>query len=212
MISREIASILLKIKAVFLRPDELFVWASGIESPIYCDNRLILSYPEERKKIELELAKLIINNISDYKIIAGTSTAGIPHAAYISEILNLPMIYVRGSEKDHGRKNNIEGRVSPGDNIIVIEDLISTGNSAIKVANILRDSGANVLGIVSIFNYNIKFGFENFKKNNLKILSLTNFDILLEVAIEKKIINIPDVKKLEKFKFDLNSFQENIIK
>jgi orotate phosphoribosyltransferase len=196
MIAKEIANILLKIKAVFLRPNEPFTWASGIKSPIYCDNRLIISFPEERKKIENSLADLISRNFPDCEVIAGTGTAGIPHAAYVSWIMNLPMIYVRGSEKDHGRKNLMEGNIEPNQKTVVIEDLISTGGSVISAVRALRNFGANVLGTVSIFTYNMESGMRNLKSNNIKNISLVTFDELLETALENKFITEEDFQKL----------------
>ncbi|MDR1364182.1 MAG: orotate phosphoribosyltransferase [Oscillospiraceae bacterium] len=199
MTSEEISKILLEIKSIFLRPDKPFIWASGIKSPIYCDNRLILSYPEIRSKIEAAFAELINKNFPECEVVAGTSTAGIPHAAYVSEILNLPMIYVRNTEKFHGRKNIIEGKIEPGQNVVVIEDLISTGGSSIKVAKILKKANMEVLGVVSIFNYNMKNSIQNFKTNEIKFVSLTTLDILLKVAIEQNFINDLGFRKLKIF-------------
>ena len=166
-LERIVARNLLKIKAVFLRPNEPFTWASGIKSPIYCDNRLTLSYVETRKVVEEGLAEIIRNHFPTCEVVMGTSTAGIPHAAYVSEILNLPMGYVRGGAKDHGRGNQIEGVVPVGKNVVVIEDLISTAGSSIEVVNILREAGCNVLGIASIFTYNLKKGTERLQAANV---------------------------------------------
>ncbi|MDR1240752.1 MAG: orotate phosphoribosyltransferase [Oscillospiraceae bacterium] len=210
--SNKISDVLLKIKAIFLSPNEPFTWASGIKSPIYCDSRIILSYPEERSQIERSIASAINENFPEREILAGTSTAGIAHAAYVSDILNLPMVYVRGSEKDHGRKNLIEGKISKDQKVVVIEDLISTGSSAVNVVKNLRNVDANVLGVISIFSYNMNISSDNFKKNYVKNVSLSTFDELLEVAVLKKIISVSDVEKLIKFRenphdfgwFDLN--------
>ena len=162
-LAKEVASNLLKIKAVFLKPNDPFTWASGIKSPIYCDNRLTLSYPETRKVVEDGLAEVIKEHFPTCEVVMGTSTAGIPHAAYVSEILNLPMGYVRGGAKDHGRGNQIEGVVPVGKDVVVIEDLISTAGSSIEVVEVLREAGCNVLGIASIFTYNLQKGIDTIK-------------------------------------------------
>ena len=176
---KKIASILLDIKAVFLRPNDPFTWASGIRSPIYCDNRLILSYPDARKTVEQGMADNIKKHYPDCQVIAGTSTAGIAHAAYVSDILNLPMVYVRGSAKDHGRNNQIEGRIEPGQKVVVVEDLISTGGSVIDVVNVLREQGCEVLGIASIFTYGLANGLKRLEEANVKNVSLSNYDALI---------------------------------
>ena len=198
-LSYEVASSLLKIKAVFLRPNEPFTWASGIKSPIYCDNRLTLSYPDVRKIIENGLAELIKEYYPSCEVVMGTSTAGIPHAAYVSEILNLPMGYVRGGAKDHGRGNQIEGVVPKGKNVVVIEDLISTAGSSIEVVSILKEAGCNVLGIASIFSYELKKGIERLKKANVINHSLSNFSTLIEVSNSMGYIEEKDVAKIKKF-------------
>lgn len=194
------AKILLGIKAVFLRPDEPFTWASGIRSPIYCDNRLILSYPEARRAVEQGLAENIRTHYPQAELIAGTSTAGIAHAALVAEIMNLPMAYVRGSAKDHGRNNQIEGRVEKGQKVVVVEDLISTGGSVIDVVNVLREAGAEVLGIASIFTYGLKKGLERLQSAGVKNVSLSNYDVLIEAALEENYIRESDVKKLHAFR------------
>ncbi len=183
MKNKEIAEALIKIKAVELRPNknDWFTWASGIKSPIYCDNRLTLSYPEIRKKIAISIAEIIKNNYDEVECIAGTATAGIPHAAWISDVLNLPMIYVRSSNKDHGKNNQIEGRVEVGKKVVLIEDLISTGISSVNAALALKDAGIEILAVISIFNYNLAKAEENFKKNNIKYESLTDYDTLMEI-------------------------------
>ena len=195
----EVASSLLKIKAVFLRPNDPFTWASGIKSPIYCDNRLTLSYPEIRDIVENGLAELIKEYYPTCEVVMGTSTAGIPHAAYVSSILNLPMGYVRGGAKDHGRGNQIEGVVPKGKNVVVIEDLISTAGSSIEVVNILKEAGCNVLGIASIFSYELKKGIDRLKEANVINHSLSNFTTLIEVSNQMGYIEEKDVSKIKKF-------------
>ena len=208
---KKIAKHLLDIGAVFLRPDQPFTWASGIESPIYCDNRLTLSYPEVRKEIENGLADIIKNEFKDCEGVFGTSTAGIAHAAIVSEILGLPMGYVRGSAKDHGRTNQIEGRVIEGSKVVVVEDLISTGGSCVDVVNVLRNAKCEVLGIVSIFTYGMKKGLDNLEKNNVKNVSLSNLDALVKVAVEYWFIKESDIKKILAFRENpTNSNWKNI--
>ena len=194
-----VARNLLKIKAVFLRPNEPFTWASGIKSPIYCDNRLTLSFVDTRKVVEEGLAQIIKEHYPTAEVIMGTSTAGIPHAAYVSEILSLPMGYVRGGAKDHGRENQIEGVVPVGKNVVVIEDLISTAGSSIEVVNILREAGCNVLGIASIFTYNLKKGIDRLAEANVINHSLSNFEVLAKVAAEENYIEEKDLAKVLKF-------------
>ena len=196
---RDIAKTLLSIQAVFLRPEEPFTWASGIKSPIYCDNRLILSYPDARRQVEQGLAQLIRENYPDCQILAGTATAGIAHAALVADILNLPMAYVRGSAKDHGRQNQIEGKIDPGQKVVVVEDLISTGGSVIDVVNTLRENGAIVLGIVSIFTYGMEKGLERLAKADMKNVSLTDYHTLCEVAAEEGYIKAEDLARLAVF-------------
>lgn len=195
----EVAKNLLKIKAVFLKPNDPFTWASGIKSPIYCDNRLTLSYPETRKVVEEGLAQLIKENYPTCEVIMGTSTAGIAHAAYVSDILDLPMGYVRGGAKDHGRGNQIEGVVPVGKDVVVIEDLISTAGSSIEVVEVLREAGCNVLGIASIFTYNLQKGKDRLAQANVINHSLSNFETLVNVACEEKYINESDINKVLKF-------------
>ncbi|NMB92792.1 MAG: orotate phosphoribosyltransferase [Flexilinea flocculi] len=196
----KIARHLLEIGAIFLRPNDPFTWVSGIVSPIYCDNRLTLSYPEVRREIEQGLAEIIRSHFPTCQAVYGTSTAGIPHASLTADILNLPMGYVRAGAKDHGRNNQIEGRIEPGWDVVVIEDLISTASSAIQVVEILRDAGCNVLGIVSIFTYGMNKGLENLREANVINISLSDFDTLIETALEKRIIELSDVKKLLAFR------------
>ena len=198
-LAKEVASNLLKIKAVFLKPNDPFTWASGIKSPIYCDNRLTLSYPETRKVVEFGLAEVIKEHFPTCEVVMGTSTAGIPHAAYVSEILNLPMGYVRGGAKDHGRGNQIEGVVPVGKDVVVIEDLISTAGSSIEVVEVLREAGCNVLGIASIFTYNLKKGIDRLAQANVINHSLSNFETLVEVAAELNYISESDINKVLKF-------------
>lgn len=196
---KTIASDLLKIKAVFLKPNDPFTWASGIKSPIYCDNRLTLSYPEVRKDVENGLAQLVKEYYPDCEMLMGTSTAGIPHAAIVSEILNLPMGYVRSGAKDHGRKNQIEGISPEGKKVVVIEDLISTGGSVIEVCDILKEAGAIVLGIASIFTYQLEKGVVRLKEAGYTNHSLSNFTALTKIAVEEGYIKKEDEKKLEAF-------------
>ncbi len=195
----EVAKNLLKIKAVFLKPNDPFTWASGIKSPIYCDNRLTLSYPEVRKVVENGLAETIKTFYPTCEVVIGTSTAGIAHAAYVSDILNQPMGYVRGGAKDHGRGNQIEGVVPVGKNVVVVEDLISTAGSAIEVVNVLREAGANVLGIASIFTYGLQKGIDRLAEANVENHSLSNFETLVKVAAEENYISEADIAKILKF-------------
>lgn len=195
-----IASDLLKIKAVFLRPEEPFTWASGIKSPIYCDNRLTLTAPEVRTDVENALAGLIREKYPNAEVLMGTSTAGIAHAAITAHILNLPMGYVRSGAKDHGRQNQIEGKLEKGQKVVVVEDLISTGGSVIEVVNVLREAGADVLGIVSIFTYGMKKGLERLAEANVENTSLTDFDCVIRVAAEQGYIKHEDVERLTAFR------------
>ena len=197
---KKIASCLLEIKAVFLRPQQPFTWASGIQSPIYCDNRLTLSYPAIRDQVEQGLAENIRKHYPDCEVVAGTSTAGIAHAALVANILGLPMCYVRSSAKDHGRNNQIEGKVEKGQKVVVVEDLISTGGSVIEVVNVLREAGAQVLGIASIFTYGLQKGIDRMNDAQVKNVSLSNYDALVEVALEQNYTQPDDVKKLQAFR------------
>ena len=194
-----VAKNLLKIKAVYLKPNDPFTWASGIKSPIYCDNRLTLSYPDVRKTVEQGLADTIKKYYPDVEVIEGTSTAGIAHAAMVAEILGLPMGYVRGGAKDHGRGNQIEGIVPEGKKVVVVEDLISTAGSSLEVVDVLKEAGANVLGIVSIFTYGLKKGIERLAAANCENHSLSNFETLVNVAAQEKYISESDIKKVLKF-------------
>ncbi|MEE0921708.1 MAG: orotate phosphoribosyltransferase [Paludibacteraceae bacterium] len=195
-----IAEDLLKIKAVFLRPNEPFTWASGIKSPIYCDNRLTLSDTQVRNDVENGLAALIREHYPQAEVLMGTSTAGIAHAAITATILDLPMGYVRSGAKDHGRGNQIEGKLLPGQKVVVVEDLISTGGSCIEVVNVLREAGADVLGIVSIFTYGMKKGLERLAAAEVKNVSLCDLDTLVEVAADKAYIAPEDKERLIKFR------------
>lgn len=198
-----IAQQLLKIRAVFLRPDEPFTWASGIKSPIYCDNRIILSYPEARDIVEHAIAQTVEERFPECEVLMGTSTAGIAHAAIAASIMGKPMGYVRGSAKDHGRGNRIEGRLEKGQKVVVIEDLISTGGSCIEVVEALRESGADVLGIVSIFTYGLKKGLERLAEAHVQNFSLSNFDTLIRVAAAEHYINDNDIEGLLTFRNSL---------
>ncbi|MBE7065502.1 MAG: orotate phosphoribosyltransferase [Ruminococcaceae bacterium] len=195
-----IAKDLLEIKAVFFRPDEPFTWASGIKSPVYCDNRLTLTAPAVRNDVENALAETIKANYPDVEVLMGTSTAGIAHAAITGHILGLPMGYVRSGAKDHGRGNQIEGRLEKGQKVVVVEDLISTGGSVIEVVNVLREAGAEVLGIVSIFTYGMQKGLDRLAAADVKNISLTNFDVIAEVAAEIGYIKNEDIKRLIAFR------------
>ena len=197
---KKVAKALLEIQAVFLRPDEPFTWASGIKSPIYCDNRLILTSPQQRNIVENAIAETIKREYPEAEVLMGTSTAGIAHAAIAADILEMPMGYVRGSAKDHGRQNRIEGRLNAGQKVVVVEDLISTGGSVIDVVDALREAGAEVLGIVSIFTYGMKKGLERLAAANVKNVSLTNLDAVAEAAAESGYIKAEDVARLLKFR------------
>ena len=195
-----IAKDLLSIQAVFFRPEEPFTWASGIKSPVYTDNRLTLTAPEVRTHVEEGLAELIRKNYPDVEVLMGTSTAGIAHAAIVGHIMNLPMGYVRSGSKDHGRQNQIEGKLLPGQKVVVVEDLISTGGSCIEVVNVLREAGAYVLGIVSIFTYGMQKGLDRLAAADVKNVSLTNFDVIAQVAADEGYIRPEDVKRLIAFR------------
>ncbi len=195
-----IAKDLLSIRAVFFRPQEPFTWASGIKSPVYCDNRLTLSAPDVRTDVENGLAELIKANYPEAEVLMGTSTAGIAHAAITAHLMGIPMGYVRSGAKDHGRQNQIEGKLEKGQKVVVVEDLISTGGSVLEVVEVLRDAGAEVLGIVSIFTYGMKKGIERLAAANVKNVSLTNFDVIAEVAAETGYIRPEDVAKLIQFR------------
>ena len=197
-----IAADLLKIRAVFLNPEEPFTWASGIKSPVYCDNRLTLTAPEVRDDVENAIAETVKKHYPDAEVLMGTSTAGIAHAAIAAHILHMPMGYVRSGSKDHGRRNRIEGRLEKGQKVVIIEDLISTGGSVIDVADALREAGAEVLGIVSIFTYGMKKGIERLSAANLKNISLTDFDCIADAAAEMGYIKPEDIKRLIAFRND----------
>ena len=197
--AKKVAAELLAIKAVFLSPAKPFTWASGIKSPIYCDNRLILTAPKARKVVEEAIAATVKEKFPEAEVLMGTSTAGIAHAAIAAWILDKPMGYVRGGNKDHGRGNRIEGRLEPGQKVVVIEDLISTAGSCIEVVEALREAGADVLGVVSIFTYGMKKGLDRLAAANVTNYSLSNFDTLCEVAVEEKYISPEEETKLKKF-------------
>lgn len=199
-IERTIAHDLLSIGAVFLRPDDPFTWASGIKSPIYCDNRLTLTTPEVRTHVETGLVDLICKHYPDVEVLMGTSTAGIAHAAIVGHMMGLPMGYVRSGNKDHGRQNRIEGKLLPGQKVVVVEDLISTGGSCIEVVEALREAGAEVLGIASIFTYGLQKGIDRLEAANVKNYSLSNFDAVCEVAAEEGKIRTEDIARLKQFR------------
>lgn len=197
-----IAKDLLSIGAVFFRPEQPFTWASGIKSPVYCDNRLTLTAPSVRSHVETGLASLVLQHFPGCQVLMGTSTAGIAHAAIVGHILGLPMGYVRSGAKDHGRGNRIEGKLVPGQKVVVVEDLISTGGSVIEVVEALREAGAEVLGVVSIFTYNMKKGLERLAQEEVENHSLTNFDVIANIAAEEGYIRPEDVQRLIAFRND----------
>ncbi len=199
-INVKIAKDLLSIKAVFFSPDKPFTWASGIKSPVYCDNRLTLTAPAVRLDVETAIAETIKANYPDAEVLMGTSTAGIAHAAIAGHIMNLPMGYVRSGAKDHGRQNQIEGKLEKGQKVVVVEDLISTGGSVIEVVDVLREAGADVLGVVSIFTYGMQKGIDRLAEKNIKNVSLTNFDVIAKVAAECGYIAESDIARLIKFR------------
>ena len=197
---KEIAKALLSIGAVFFRPEEPFTWASGIKSPVYCDNRLILTAPEYRTVVESAIAETVKKEYPDCEVLMGTSTAGIAHAAIAAHLLSLPMGYVRSGNKDHGRQNRIEGKLEKGQKVVVVEDLISTGGSVLEVVDALREAGAEVLGIVSIFTYNMQKGLDRLAAADVKNVSLTNFDVIASVAAEEGYIRPADIERLIAFR------------
>ncbi|MGD7051949.1 orotate phosphoribosyltransferase [Sutcliffiella horikoshii] len=197
--NRTVAEDLLEIKAVFFQPNDPFTWSSGIKSPIYCDNRLTISYPRVRKNISESLSRLIVSKFSDVQVVAGTATAGIPHAALVSNELNLPMCYVRSKAKAHGKGNQIEGRVEAGQKVVVVEDLISTGGSAIAAVDALREAGCEVLGVVAIFTYGLEVADDNLSNYEIEAHALCDYQTLMDVAIEKEYIGEGDRKKLSKW-------------
>ncbi len=199
-VEMSIAHELLAIKAVFLNPEEPFTWASGMKSPIYCDNRLTMSYPAVRKKIAQGLAEKIKATFPDVQVIAGTATAGIPHAAWVAELLDLPMVYIRSKPKDHGKGNQIEGRITPGQKMVVIEDLISTGGSVLEACAAAENEGANVLGVAAIFTYELPKGKENFENATTPLVTLTNYSTLINVAQEEAYIRPEQKDLLSKWK------------
>ena len=199
-ISKAISKDLLTIEAVFLRPNEPFTWASGIKSPIYCDNRMTMSYPAVRKAIASGLAAQIKEHFPDVEVIAGTATAGIPHAAWVADILDLPMVYIRSKAKDHGKGNQIEGRITEGQKMVVIEDLISTGGSVLEACEAAAREGANVLGVAAIFTYELPQGLNNFEKAQLPLVTLTNYSTMIDTALEMDYIGKEDIALLQQWK------------
>lgn len=203
-LERKLAKELLAIEAVALRPNDYFTWTSGIKSPIYCDNRITMSYPSIRREIAAGMVEVIKEKYPAVEVIAGTATAGIPHAAWVSELLDLPMIYVRDSAKKHGKTNQIEGRVLEGQKVVIIEDLISTGLSSLKVAKALREAGAEVLGVVAIFSYELKKAQAAFEEAEVEYITLTNYPVLVEEAVAIDYIHQDDVEKLLEWRNELN--------
>lgn len=202
MIAEQIANDLLSIEAVSLSPDEPFTWASGLKSPIYCDNRVTMSYPEVRRAIANGLAEKIKQEFPNAEVIAGTATAGIPHAAWVAELLDLPMVYIRSKPKDHGQGNQIEGRIKKGQKMVVIEDLISTGGSVLEAAQAAKKEGANVLGVAAIFTYELAKGKKNFETANMPLVTLTNYSTLIESALKENYINQEQLERLKKWRQD----------
>ncbi|MEH7222499.1 orotate phosphoribosyltransferase [Bacillus sp. JJ1566] len=198
--NKEIAGHLLEIGAVFLQPNDPFTWSSGLKSPIYCDNRMTLSFPKVRQEIAKGLSELITTHYPEAEVIAGTATAGIPHAAWVSDVLHLPMVYVRSKAKAHGKGNQIEGKVAQGQKVVVIEDLISTGSSAITAAQALQEAGCEVLGIVAIFSYQLQAAAERLKAAELSAHTLTDYPILIEVALEKNVVSENDIESLQSWR------------
>ena len=201
-IEQQVAQNLLAIKAVFLSPNEPFTWASGIKSPIYCDNRLTMSFPKVRRLIAKGLAEKIKKQFPEVEVIAGTATAGIPHAAWVAEILDLPMVYIRSKAKDHGKGNQIEGQITPGQKMVVIEDLISTGGSVLEACQAAKREGADVLGVVAIFTYELPKGATNFNTAQLPLVTLTNYTTLIQTALEEGYISEADLALLTAWKHD----------
>ena len=204
ILERKLAKDLLAIQAVALRPNDYFTWTSGIKSPIYCDNRITMSYPSIRREIAAGMVEVIKEKYQAVEVIAGTATAGIPHAAWVSELLDLPMIYVRDSAKKHGKTNQIEGRVLEGQKIVIIEDLISTGLSSLKVAKALREAGAEVLGVVAIFSYELTKAHEDFLQAGVEYITLTNYPVLVKEAVDSEYIRQDDVEKLLEWRNQLS--------
>lgn len=207
-IEKKVAQDLLEIKAVSLSPNEPYTWASGIKSPIYCDNRITMSYPSVRREIAKGLAELIKRDYSEAEVIAGTATAGIPHAAWVAELLDLPMVYIRGKAKDHGKGNQIEGRITKNQKMVIIEDLISTGGSVIDAAVAAKNEGADVIGAAAIFTYELPKGIENFKKHQLSFATLTNYSTLIDVALELGTIEANDLSLLKEWKQDPTNWKK----
>ena len=201
-IEQTIAKDLLEIEAIFLSPNQPFTWASGIKSPIYCDNRITMSYPKVRKEIAQGLAEKIKQEFPEVEVIAGTATAGIPHAAWVAEILDLPMVYIRSKAKAHGKGNQIEGRIFEGQKMVVIEDLISTGGSVLEAAEAAKREGADVLGVAAIFTYELPKGKANFEAAGLPLVTLTNYSVLIEFALENKTIDETELALLKEWKKD----------
>ncbi|MGO3912674.1 orotate phosphoribosyltransferase [Enterococcus viikkiensis] len=202
MIAEQIANDLLSIEAVSLSPDEPFTWASGLKSPIYCDNRVTMSYPEVRRAIANGLAEKIKQEFPNAEVIAGTATAGIPYAAWVAELLDLPMVYIRSKPKDHGQGNQIEGRIKKGQKMVVIEDLISTGGSVLEAAQAAKKEGADVLGVAAIFTYELAKGKKNFETANMPLVTLTNYSTLIESALKENYINQEQLERLKKWRQD----------
>nr|WP_086330169.1 orotate phosphoribosyltransferase [Enterococcus sp. 4G2_DIV0659]OTO10556.1 orotate phosphoribosyltransferase [Enterococcus sp. 4G2_DIV0659] len=208
-LANNIAKDLLEIEAVFLSPNDPFTWASGIKSPIYCDNRITMSYPKVRKEIAKGLAEKIKEAYPDVEVIAGTATAGIPHAAWVADLLDLPMVYIRSKAKEHGKGNQIEGRIAKGQKMVVIEDLISTGGSVLEASDAAKREGADVLGVAAIFTYELPKGKEAFEANKMDLITLTNYSTLIDAALESNYIEETDVDLLKNWKKDPENWTSN---
>lgn len=208
-LAKNVAKDLLQIEAIFLSPNEPFTWASGLKSPIYCDNRITMSYPVVRTEIAKGLAEKIKETYPDVQVIAGTATAGIPHAAWVADLLNLPMVYIRSKAKDHGKGNQIEGRIFKGQKMVIIEDLISTGGSVLEAADAAEREGADVLGVAAIFTYELPKGKAKFAETNRELVTLTNYSTLLEAALESNYIEESDVTLLQNWKKDPENWLNN---
>lgn len=209
MLSEQVAKDLLNVEAVFLSPDQPFTWASGLKSPIYCDNRITLAYPIIRKHIAKGLAKIISEDFPGVEVIAGTATAGIPHAAWVAELLNLPMIYIRSKPKDHGKGNQIEGHLIHGQKVVVIDDLLSTGGSVLNAAKAANREGAHVIGVVGIFSYQLQAVYDNFKKEDIPFATLTDYQTLIDVAVKEHYISSETLDTLKEWQENPKKWSEN---
>jgi len=207
--AQRIANSLLEIQAVTLSPQDSYTWASGIKSPIYCDNRITMSYPKIRQDIAKSLVELIKKEYPEVQLIAGTATAGIPQACWVADLMDLPMIYIRAKAKDHGKENQIEGRLIPGQKVVIIEDLISTGGSVLEACTAAKTAGADVLGVAAIFTYGLPKGIENFKQAGISLFTLSNYEILIQEAVQKGILSASDLETLIQWRQDPQSWRKD---